>query len=340
MNADILFDLLDLNKDGRLSRSELYEAAIQLKWHWREAPLFAFLDLFSIREPIPKRLFDAHLQIIFQDPMGVYGDALLTSPHFSAAAQNLRRLRSIGLQAKEKGQPPKKKVPTQGGQSSGNTGTIMEHYSRSRAANGLREKEGPFDPVRINRGKAALLLIDLQRSFTQGVWKQSIGPGADQDVLPIRQAFDNCRLLLENLYGEMDIMFTRCPFPPESYGWDDGIADILADGQLYFIKPGNNALFPPTNGLKEWVTHCLLMGKNILVVGGCTLNSCIRVSAIKIQEQFRKTPLQVIVGLELSGARMSNFQPAPQFDGISAAQSAVHQMRAAGVKVVRKLFWE
>ncbi len=54
MNVSAVFDLLDLNHDGELSRSELHVAAKRLKWHWNEAPLFALIELFSVPAPILK----------------------------------------------------------------------------------------------------------------------------------------------------------------------------------------------------------------------------------------------------------------------------------------------
>ena len=48
MTPDTLFDILDLNHDGHLSRDELHKAAKRLAWHWHEAPLFAVLDLYSL----------------------------------------------------------------------------------------------------------------------------------------------------------------------------------------------------------------------------------------------------------------------------------------------------
>ena len=217
---------------------------------------------------------------------------------------------------------------------------LLEHHAGSNTANGFRRLQETLETICINRDDAALLIIDPQRSFTKGVWMRSIGAGASIDITPIRFAFDNCVKLLKALYRKMEIMFTRCPFPPESYGWDDDIASILDDYQLYFIKPGNSVLFPPSNSFREWVKRCIDNGKSFLVIGGCTLNSCIRVSAIQIQQMFKETPLQVVVDLSLSGARLSNFEPSRQFGGVSAVESAVHQLKAAGVNVVQKITWE
>jgi len=84
MIADALFELLDLNHDGGVSRSELHTAAEQFGWGWHEAPLFALLDLLTIRKPLPREQFTAIIYQIQKDPLGPYGKVLLKSPHFSA----------------------------------------------------------------------------------------------------------------------------------------------------------------------------------------------------------------------------------------------------------------
>jgi hypothetical protein len=50
--------------------------------------------------------------------------------------------------------------------------------------------------------------------------------------------------------------------------------------------------------------------------------------------------LQVVVDLSLSGARLSNFESSRKFGGVSAVESAAHQMKAAGVKVVKNISWK
>jgi len=327
MNASAVFNLLDLNHDGELSRSELQVAAKRLKWHWNEAPLFALIDLISIPAPILKDQFTLLMQEIMDDPMGIYGNVLLRFPYFSPPADGLCERTSDSLLEKDLSHPADI-VP------------LLERHAGSNTANAFQRLQSNLETICVAKDDAALLIIDPQRSFTKGVWMHSIGEGAGIDVTPISLAFNNCAMILQALYRKMEIMFTRCPFPPESYGWDDDISCILDKNQLYFIKPGNNVLFPPTNSFKEWVKRCIDNGKRFLVIGGCTLNSCVRVSAIQIQRMFKVTTLQVMVDLSLSGARLSNFKPSGQFDGVSAVESAVHQMKAAGVNVVQNISWE
>ena len=327
MNVNAVFDLLDLNNDGELSRSELHVAAKRLKWHWNEAPLFALIDLFSVPAPLLKHQFTELLKEIMGDPMGVYGNVLLRFPYFSTRVEASCDRTSDRLPEKDLDQPA-------------DIAPILERHAGSKTANEFQRFQETLERIYINRDDSVLLIIDPQKSFTKGVWMRSIGAGAGIDITPIKIAFDNCAKLLQVIYRKMEIMFTRCPFPPDSYGWDDDIDSILTDNQHYFIKPGNNVLFPPTNSFREWVNRCIDSGKRFLVIGGCTLNSCVRVSAIQIQRMFKEKTLQVMVDLSLCGARLNNFKPLRQFGGVSAVESAVHQMKAAGVKVVQKISWE
>ena len=201
-----------------------------------------------------------------------------------------------------------------------------------------RSPAGPFpaddvERVRLPRDTAALLIIDAQRSFTAGVWMQSMGPDGERQVEPIRLAFSR----LAHLLGEeppSDVMFTRCPFPPDSYGWDAALDDMIHPRQPYFIKPGNSVLWPPDNGFTGWVERLLRRRRRTLVLAGCTLNSCVRVSAIDTQRRFGGE-LQVVVDPALCGARRDNYLPAPQFGGRSSVESALDQMRLAGVRVAQ-----
>jgi hypothetical protein len=137
----------------------------------------------------------------------------------------------------------------------------------------------------------------------------------------------------------MEIMFTRCPFPPESYGWDDRLTHIVDRRQIYFIKPGNSVLFPPLNGFGDWLEFCITKGIRTLIVGGCTLNSCVRVSSIETAIRFQKRHIRVIVDLNICGARLRNYLPSSSYGGISAVESAICQMREANVRVVRRVEW-
>ena len=84
-----LFDILDLNKNGVLSRLDLHEAARRMGWHWREAPVFAVLDLFAAAKPMSRDNFIAYMNQIIEDPQGPYGKVLLNlHPFLSSIASN------------------------------------------------------------------------------------------------------------------------------------------------------------------------------------------------------------------------------------------------------------
>ena len=334
-----LFKSLDLDGDGYLSRSELTAAANRYGWSWREAPILAVLDLLSISGPIPERAFIAYIQQIRNDPMGPYGDVLRNSPLFPQPVPPKHnpvptRKKKAAEDLKSKDSSGKAVVPP----FHDITGPLAMKAGID-IANRYRSLLESLEAPGISRKNSALLIIDPQRSFTEGAWMQSIGRGAEKDVVPILLAFRNCAALLSRYYGQMEIMLTRCPFPAGSYGWDDRLTDILTGNQLYFIKPGNSVLFPPSNGFREWVARCIESGKNILVIGGCTLNSCVRVSSIDTQKEFCGTGMQVVVDLSLCGARMGNYLSTPKFAGLTAVEAAVKQMMQEGIQIVRHVNW-
>jgi hypothetical protein len=195
------------------------------------------------------------------------------------------------------------------------------------------------EPARVSVHDGALLVIDPQRSFTRGTWMRSIGPDGDFEVEPLRLAFDNCARLLGECGQRIEKMFTRCPFPPDSYDWDEALAEVVDDSQLYFVKPGNSVLWPHTNGFREWVGGLIDRGKRTLVMGGCTLNSCLRVSTVDTQRCFDNRGLRVAVDLSLSGARRKNYLRSSLHDGMSPVEAALREMAAAGVRVMPYVEW-
>ncbi|MBW2453079.1 MAG: hypothetical protein JRI68_01135 [Deltaproteobacteria bacterium] len=201
--------------------------------------------------------------------------------------------------------------------------------------------EGPDGaPLELSRGDGVMLVIDPQRSFTRGSWAQSMGPDATAQVAPIALAFAGCARLLASQAPLPEVMFTRCPFPPDSYDWDEAIAAILPGDQPYFVKPGNSVLWPPTNGCETWLRRQLARGRTQLVMAGCTLNSCVRVSAIETQKLLGPAGLQVVVDLGLAGARRDNYLRSAQFGGRSSVGAAIDEMRTSGVTVTTQVVWQ
>ena len=331
-----LFEILDLNKDELLSRTELHAAAKRLKWHWPEAPIFALLDLLTMVGPISKGTFVNYMQQVSKDPLGPYGKILLKAPSFSIPSitkketvNNDHQPHLLNLYGQEQTE------------FAYNDGILQfEKFAGSKVAIDYQRLLSSLEVLQLSTNDAGLLIIDPQRSFTEGAWMRSIGADADVDIKPIESAFNNCCKLLKKVYGNIDTMFTRCPFPPDSYDWHDPLVEVIGESHRYFIKPGNSVMFPPTNGFQRWVEQCIEGQKTTLVFGGCTLNSCLRVSSMETFRYFKNRSLQVVVDLSLSGARLRNFKKSPNYGGRSAVESAIHQMTNAGVKVVRHVNWK
>jgi hypothetical protein len=331
MTPDELFDVLDPGSDGELSRTDLLRAAHRLGWHWREAPFFAVLDHFTTAAPLCRQGFVDLVDQIVADRLGPFGRVLLGSPVHS---------REI-TPASDREHPPTAAGRAAGTPPDAGFVELLRRVLDSEAADdyqALVESVGG-DEVELRGQETAILLIDPQVSFTSGTWRDSIGPEGNREVEPLRLAFANCGILLEACGGHVETMFTRCPFPPDSYGWDERVADFVDERQLYFVKPGNSALWPPTNGVREWLEALSRANKRTLVVGGCTLNSCVRVSAIELQRRAEEHDLQVLVDLSLCGARLENYARSPEFGGRSSVQSAVREMAARGVLVRSQVVW-
>ena len=336
-----LFNILDLNKNGELSRSELHESARRMGWHWNEAPILAVFDLLTVLKPVSKNNFIAYMTQIIEDPNGPFGRVLLNSPYFLTTTASRRSLISKQKIADILNIIKKQHRSKLYDKTCNDVISLLRHIANLDVANNYKNflKNLDNNKLNISTDNAALLIIDPQRSFTKGVWMKSIGSKAELEVKPIQLAYEKCARLLSENYRFIETMFTRCPFPPCSYDWDDAFTGIIDNKQLYFIKPGNSVLFPSTNGFREWVESFINDGKKILVIGGCTLNSCIRISSIKTQNYFKDSKLQVVVDLSLSGARTSRFIQSSLYDGLSAVESAVREMIDAGVQVTKSVQW-
>jgi len=336
-----LFNILDLNKNGELSRSELHESAQRMGWHWNEAPVLAVLDLLAVLKPISKNNFIAYMTQIIEDPHGPFGKVLLNSPHFSSSTYPKRTIISKLKIANVHKMNKKQHGLKVNDKTYNDVISLLKHVANLDVADSYQNflKNLDHNELKIPVDNAALLIIDPQRSFTKGVWMRSIGSKAELEVEPIQLAYEKCAQFLNENYRFTETMFTRCPFPPCSYDWDYAFTGIIDTKQLYFIKPGNSVLFPTTNGFREWIESFINDGKKILVIGGCTLNSCIRVSSIETLKYFKDSNLQVVVDLSLSGARTSSFIKSSLYGGLSAVESAIREMIDAGVRVTQCVQW-
>jgi nicotinamidase-related amidase len=338
MTVDELFEALDLDSDGEISRGELHRAARRHRWHWPHARLYAVLDLLTIREPLPRSAFISHMTQILRDPLGPFGEVLESSASSSPSLHSISSRASRPRAGAHERADPRRS----GGDAFGAVVSLLERVIGSELASGYETlvRDSCESRAELSAADAALLIIDPQRSFTCGAWMQSVGAGAETEVAPIRLAFDHCARLLRELDRRVETMFTRCPFPPDSYGWDERVSEVIDDSQLYFVKPGNSVLWPPTNGFRKWASQLVELGKTTLVLGGCTLNSCLRVSALETQRCFADRGLRVAVDLSLAGARTSNYVRSAYFEGMSAVESAVREMLEAGVRVTPQVTWE
>jgi hypothetical protein len=330
VNLDDFFKSLDRDKDGEISMQDIHESAIKMCWGWYEAPLFASLDLMSLWKPISREEFFDFLNLCSKDSMGVYGKALLKLPYYKSGFFSGDYVKKTISTHKKKKDSPKKI------HSSEESDLSIEDQKRYREF--LKNKTLPYRDVfspENSFNDTSVLFIDPQRSFTRGAWMESIGRQGEIEVSPIRQAFENCANFLHMYYHKLEVMFTRCPFPPDSYSWDDVIANEISKNHPYFIKPGNSVLIPPSNGFREWVTSLLERGKKKLIIGGCTLTSCVRVSSVETYKAFSESGLQVIVDLNLSGARLSNYSISPLFDGLSPVEAAVREMCDVGIILIQ-----
>ena len=149
-----------------------------------------------------------------------------------------------------------------------------------------------------------LLLIDLQRAFVDGIWRTCL---PDEEVEPIKKSFENCaRLLGAGVRNTIPILMTRCPFEGNDFELHDSLTTVVHKNQRYVIKPSTSVMH--ACGFKEWVEEELLKkGINTLLIGGCTTTSCVRVSSMRTQKAFARKGLQVIVDLNLCGARKCNY---------------------------------
>lgn len=336
------FRHLDRDGDGIISPDDLFCAARDLNWAWQETPLYAVLHLFSINQVLDSTTFYAITGLMQSDPQGPFGTVL-----------NLLQYKNFyGLKLKQRINYRKKSdvcgkmsESTTDAEDSFHISGLVEYLNRDSTDHASKA----YHQLLVNLDRSihspkisdcVFLFIDPQFSFIDGVWMKSMGLSGKKEVGPIKTAFLNIVELLKKQSNHLDCMFTRCPFPPESYNWAEPLSEILDPRQSYFLKPGNNAFYPATNGYRLWLDHNLKSGKNYVIIAGCTLNSCVRVSARETARYLKNSDLQVVVDLNLCGARRSNYLPNPDFNGLSSIEAAVQEMRHYGIIVTNGLDFE
>ncbi len=234
-----LFDILDLNKNGVLSRLDLHEAARRMGWHWREAPVFAVLDLLTVAKPMSRDNFISYMNQIIEDPHGPYGKVLLNShPFLSSIASNrppISKEKTADVHEVNYTQYP----ATSNDKTCNDMVALLKHTGNHGVANTYQKmiENLNIKPLEISGDDAALLIIDPQRSFTRGVWMKSIGSKAELEVIPLQFAFEKCAQFLNENFSLVETMFTRCPFPPGSYDWDDAFTGIMVPDNVTLLSP-------------------------------------------------------------------------------------------------------
>jgi len=200
-----------------------------------------------------------------------------------------------------------------------------------------------------NKPRAALLLIDMQKAFTTGNW--ALHFGGKNEVTDIDRACAETAKLLQStkLPSDTPILCTKCYTDGSE---DEPYLDILEPLLKRYPcihKPTMDVTYNPA--FFRWLHEQVKQGINVLVIGGCTTTSCVRVSstqiAAQLQEQGLASKVRVVVDLNLCGARKENFSHTAHYDpvlvrlygrefceGKSAVDLAIVQMKRAGVEVV------
>jgi len=196
------------------------------------------------------------------------------------------------------------------------------------------------------------------------------------EVQPLHLAFDRVAALLPKLSTDVHVLVTQCLFPTAyDFALYPPVNDALAARDettiKRVIKPGNSIL--QARGAPQWFDEFVASsndGVPTVVFGGCTLTSCVRVSALDLCKRYTDklsklstSPrrLNVCVDLNLCAARASNYirrcpscliryitfyghrrEPCTcdsSVDLVSPVDKAVMDMRAAGVNVYDSFDW-
>eukprot|EP00927_Polykrikos_kofoidii_P073034 TRINITY_DN69105_c0_g1_i1.p1 TRINITY_DN69105_c0_g1~~TRINITY_DN69105_c0_g1_i1.p1 ORF type:complete len:249 (-),score=48.67 TRINITY_DN69105_c0_g1_i1:118-822(-) len=202
--------------------------------------------------------------------------------------------------------------------------------------------------------KVALLLIDLQKAFTIGGWASCFG--GTQQVLDIERACaEVARLLCSGkVPQDTPVLCTKCYLDGiDDEPYVESVEQILRDYPCIH-KPTMDVTLNPR--FAAWLRSEVKRGLGVLLIGGCTTTSCVRVSSqatVKLLEDLGMSDkVRVIVDLNLCGARKDNFVKHAERDpvlvraygedfckGKSAVDLAVVQMRRSGVEVIERFPW-
>lgn len=204
----------------------------------------------------------------------------------------------------------------------------------------------------MTKPRAALLLIDMQKAFTTGSWACHFG--GPEEVRDIARACGAAAQLLGSgkLPPETPVLCTKCYTDGEDEPYLETLEPLLRKYPCIH-KPTMDVTYNPA--FFQWLRKQAQQGIGVLVIGGCTTTSCVRVSSTRIAGQLEEQGLsmKVVVDLNLCGARQENFEHTAHYDpvlvgiygrefcaGKSAVDLAIVQMKRAGVEVVASAGWD
>ncbi len=201
--------------------ADVQQAALALNWGWPQAPIYAVLDRLAIEGGLDRNHLTSILNLMASDPNGPYGQVLMQ--HRDDSDSGVSRV------AKRKPQDPTRLRLHE-------LAPILTQLAGEKVAKEYDDLRHDLPAMTLDPENSALFIIDPQRSFTQGAWMHSMGPSGEDEVQPIRLAFQNAASILKILIGTFDLAFSRCPFPPDSYDWDPTLEAVLPKEQTYFIN--------------------------------------------------------------------------------------------------------
>ena len=152
----------------------------------------------------------------------------------------------------------------------------------------------------------ALILIDPQNGFiNDGDWSRMFRSGQST---PILEAFNKIVLFLRSISNphSIPILISETGFSSRDRQIFEPIANELSQDKFLSItrayKPHTNLSICP--GVRQWLSE-QLEAKLDIVIGGCTITSCVRDSSIQMKKLFPK--LNFFVDRNLCGARKDNY---------------------------------
>jgi hypothetical protein len=152
----------------------------------------------------------------------------------------------------------------------------------------------------------ALILIDPQNGFiNDGYWSRMFPIGQS---IPILEAFNRIVLFLRSISNphSIPILISETGFSNHDRQIFEAISNELSQGEFLSItrtfKPHTNLSICP--GVRQWLYE-QLEAKLDIVIGGCTITSCIRDSSIQMKKMFPQ--LNFFVDQNLCGARKDNY---------------------------------